>query len=72
MLAAVVSGCGIMQIQTWLAAGEIKKGTLMPLLPEFAGSEMPIHAIWSATRYMKPKTRAIIDCLIPFLIRKRI
>ena len=63
MLAAVVSGCGIMQIPTWLAAGEIKKGTLMPLLPEFAGSEMPIHAIWSATRYMKPKTRAIIDCL---------
>ena len=63
MLEAVLCGCGIMQMPTWLAADEIKKGRLIPLLQEYAGGEMPIHAIWTASRYVKPKTRAIIDCL---------
>lgn len=63
MLEAVLQGCGVMQIPTWLAGENIEKGLLLPQLTEFAGGEMPIHAIWPASRYLKPKTRAVIDCL---------
>lgn len=63
MLEAVLQGCGVMQIPTWLAEDSIKKGMLIPQLTEFAGGEMPIHAIWPASRYLKPKARAVIDCL---------
>ena len=63
MLEAVLHGCGVMQIPTWLAGDAITKGMLIPQLTEYAGGEMPIHAIWPASRYIKPKTRAVIDCL---------
>lgn len=63
MLEAVLQGCGVMQIPTWLAGESIKTGALIPQLTEFAGGEMPMHVIWPASRYLKPKTRAVIDCL---------
>lgn len=63
MLAAGRAGCGIMQMPTWLVGDDISRGTLVPLLEEFAGGEMPIHVVWPKSHYLQPKVRAVIDML---------
>ncbi|MBH9313879.1 LysR family transcriptional regulator [Pseudomonas aeruginosa] len=60
MLAAGLAGCGIMQMPTWLVAEDIRQGRLIPVLPDWAGGEMPIHAVWPQSRYLQPKVRAVI------------
>lgn len=63
MLAAGRAGCGIMQMPTWLVGDDIGRGTLVPLLEDFAGGEMPIHVVWPKSQYLQPKVRAVIDML---------
>ena len=63
MLAAGRAGCGIMQMPTWLVGDDISRGTLVPLLEQFAGGEMPIHVVWPKSHYLQPKVRAVIDML---------
>lgn len=63
MLAAGLAGCGIMQMPTWLVGDDLTRGTLVPLLEDFAGGEMPIHVVWPKSHYLQPKVRAVIDML---------
>ncbi|MCJ9758197.1 LysR family transcriptional regulator [Agrobacterium sp. SHOUNA12C] len=63
MLSAVLGGAGLSQLPTWLVSEHIASGALVPVLTEYAGAEMPIHAVWPQSRYMKPKLRVIIDAL---------
>ncbi len=64
MLEAVLSGSGLSQLPTWLVSGALSSGALVPVLESFAGAEMPIHAVWPRSRYLKPGQRALIDALI--------
>ena len=63
ILAAGLAGCGIMQMPTWIVGDELKRGTLVPLLDDYAGGEMPIHVVWPRSHYLQPKVRAVIDML---------
>lgn len=63
MIAAGRAGCGIIQMPTWLANEDLQRGTLVPLLEDFAGGEMPIHVVWPKSHYLQPKVRAVIDML---------
>lgn len=63
MLDAVLAGAGLSQLPTWLVGAHLASGALVPVLQEYAGAEMPIHAVWPQSRYMKPKLRVIIDAL---------
>lgn len=63
MLAAGRAGCGIMQMPTWLIGNDLEQGTLVPLLGDFAGGEMPIHVVWPKSHYLQPKVRAVINML---------
>ncbi|EUB99269.1 transcriptional regulator, LysR family [Rhizobium sp. CF080] len=63
MLDAVLGGAGLSQLPTWLVNDHLASGALVPVLTEYAGAEMPIHAVWPQSRYMKPKLRVIIDAL---------
>ncbi|MFF7057985.1 LysR family transcriptional regulator [Achromobacter spanius] len=63
MLAAGLAGCGVMQMPTWLVANALQEGRLVPLLEQWAGGEMPIHAVWPQSRFMQPRLRAVIDML---------
>jgi DNA-binding transcriptional LysR family regulator len=63
MLSAGLSGCGILQMPTWLVGEDLGRGTLVPLLEDFAGGEMPIHVVWPKSHYLQPKVRAVIDML---------
>jgi DNA-binding transcriptional LysR family regulator len=64
MLAAGLAGCGIMQMPTWLVGSHLRDGTLVELLEDYSGAEMPIHAVWPKSQYIQPKLRAAVDLLI--------
>lgn len=63
MLAGVLAGCGLCQLPTWLVREQLLSGSLVPVLGQYEGAEMPINLIWPVTRYIKPKMRAAIDVL---------
>lgn len=64
MVQAVLAGCGLCQLPTWLIADHLKSGALVPVLSVTAGGEMPIHAVWPQSPYMRPKVRVLIDALV--------
>jgi DNA-binding transcriptional LysR family regulator len=64
MVEAVLAGCGLCQLPTWLIADHLKSGALVPVLAKYAGGEMPIHAVWAQSRYIQPKLRVLIDALV--------
>ncbi|MDF0545903.1 LysR family transcriptional regulator [Sphingobium sp. H39-3-25] len=64
MVQAVLAGAGISQLPTWLIADHLAAGTLVPVLDQFAGAQMPIHAVWPTSRYLQPKLRVVIDALV--------
>lgn len=64
MVRAVLDGCGLCQLPTWLVRQYLASGDLVTVLDEYAGSEMPIHAIWPKSRYLQPKIRVLIDALV--------
>ncbi|HEY5715329.1 MAG TPA: LysR substrate-binding domain-containing protein [Psychromonas sp.] len=64
MRSAVLSGMGISQLPTWLIDQQLKDGSLVTLMDDYAGAEMPIHAVWPRSRYLKPRQRVVIDALV--------
>lgn len=64
MLEAALAGAGLSQLPTWLVASALSSGALVPVLEPFAGAEMPIHAVWPRSRYLKPGQRALVDALV--------
>lgn len=64
MVDAILAGCGVSQLPTWLVHEHLQRGTLVEILKDYAGAEMPIHAIWPQSRFMKPKLRVLIDALV--------
>ncbi|EJT85952.1 LysR family transcriptional regulator [Pseudomonas putida S11] len=64
LLEMVLAGGGLAQLPTWLVQDFIEDGTLVSVLEQYEGAEMPIHVIWPRTRYIQPKVRMIIDELI--------
>ena len=63
MLEATLAGGGLSQLPTWLITEELRTGALVTVLDSLAGAEMPIHAVWPRSRYLKPAQRAVIDIL---------
>lgn len=64
MLSAVLDGMGVSQLPTWLINEHLATGALVTVLDEYAGAEMPIHAVWPRSRYLKPRQRVVIDALV--------
>lgn len=64
MVAATLDGMGLSQLPTWLIHEHLATHALVTVLDEYAGAEMPIHAVWPRSRYLKPRQRIVIDALI--------
>lgn len=58
---AAAQGLGIALLPWWVAAGPVGQGRLQPVLPEWAGPTVPVHAVFASARYLTPKVRAFID-----------
>lgn len=64
MVLATLEGMGISQLPTWLISEHLATGNLVTVLDDYAGAEMPIHAVWPRSRYLKPRQRVVIDALL--------
>jgi len=64
MLDAVIAGCGLSQLPLWLVREDLERGTIREVLQGHSGGEMPISALWPASRQMLPKTRYVVDALV--------
>lgn len=64
LLRAVLDGCGLCQVPTWLVDEYLRSGELVTVLDQYAGARMPINVIWPRTLYIQRKVRVIIDALV--------
>ncbi|MGP8308453.1 LysR family transcriptional regulator [Vibrio sp. YIC-376] len=64
MIDATLNGMGLSQLPTWLVNEHLATGALVTVLDQWAGAEMPIHAVWPRSRYLKPRQRVVIDALL--------
>lgn len=64
MLDAVLGGCGIAFLPTWLIAEALASGRLERVLSLDLVETAPIHAIWPTTRTLAPKIRFTVDELV--------
>ncbi|WP_226573944.1 LysR family transcriptional regulator [Acuticoccus sediminis] len=55
------SGLGIALLPRFMAAPHIDEGTLSSVLPGWASTPLPVHAVFASTRYMDPKVRGFVD-----------
>lgn len=62
-----LAGLGVAHLPRFMADPDVAQGTLARVLPDWAGSPMPVHAVFASTRYMDPKVRSFVDlCLAQF------
>ena len=65
-LAAVVGGCGIAQMATWLVGEALRDQWLVPILPEWSVDGLPLNLVWPISKQLLPK----VDSLVTLLGRK--
>jgi len=61
LLAAAVAGVGIMLQPVELVQGELDRGTLVAILPEYRPPSRPLHLLYAPDRRVTPKLRSFLD-----------
>lgn len=62
--AAALAGIGIVVNARWLFEDDLATGRLVEVLPDHPPSDMPIHIVMPAGRYIAARVRAVADHLI--------
>lgn len=62
----LLAGLGLGMVPEFLARRELADGSLVRVLPEWAGPPVPLHALWSG-RELPRKARVFLDHVIPHL-----
>lgn len=60
---AVLAGCGIAQLPTWLINRYLEDGTLVEVLPHLATEGLAINLAWIKSRQSLAKVSALLDAL---------
>jgi DNA-binding transcriptional LysR family regulator len=61
LLDAVLAGCGVSWLPTWLSAEHLRSGALEPVLGGRLVDTTPVHALWPKTRDLIPRVRVVVD-----------
>ncbi len=68
LMAAALSGLGVMVVQKWMAAAAIKEGKLAAVLADYEVSptdyDTALYAVYPHSRGLSPKSRAFVDFLV--------
>ena len=62
-LAAVVAGCGIAQMATWLVGEALRDKQLEPILPDCTVDGLPLNLVWPISRQLLPKVDSLVTLL---------
>lgn len=58
---AATDGVGLAWLPDWLAGDGLRRGALLPVLPDVPPTISPIHAVWPAASHLPLRVRAAID-----------
>lgn len=58
---ATLAGLGIAENLDAISAGDVAAGRLMPVLPGWMRTPVPVHAVFPSQRYLTPKVRAFVE-----------
>jgi DNA-binding transcriptional LysR family regulator len=64
---AAILNQGITTALSYVVAGHIRAGRLVPVLQEFTLPPQPVHLVYPEARLMTPKLRAFLDFAAPRL-----
>jgi len=66
IIAMATAGMGICQMPAVLVREQIADGSLVPVLEDVRGPDVPVQLIWPGTRQASPRIRYMIDRLVDF------
>jgi DNA-binding transcriptional LysR family regulator len=66
-LDAAITGFGVTRVLSYQAADALADKSLIRLLREHEGDEVPVHVLFPDGRHPPPKLRAFLDALVPRL-----
>ena len=58
-----LSGEGVALLPEHSCVGDIRRGRLVRVLPEWRAPETPFHAVYPSTRHLSPKVKALVEHL---------
>jgi DNA-binding transcriptional LysR family regulator len=61
--AVALGGGGIVLQPSFLVSGDLERGDLVELMPEYRSAELGIYAVYPTRKHMPPKVRLLIDYL---------
>lgn len=61
LVAAAHMGLGIIQVPRYHLRDSLDNGTLLPLLPQFPSTPMPVSLLYPRNRQLSPRVRVFID-----------
>lgn len=61
MKQCAVNGLGIVKLHRYVVEDELRKGSLVEILPEYNEPKQPIFASYSAHKHVPPKIRCFLD-----------
>jgi DNA-binding transcriptional LysR family regulator len=64
---AVTAGIGITRVFSYQAVDALARGTVMRILAEYEGDEIPVHLLYPGGAHRPPKLRAFVDYAAPRL-----
>jgi DNA-binding transcriptional LysR family regulator len=66
-LDAAISGFGITRLLSYQAVDALADKSLVRILREYEGDDIPVHVLYPDGRHPPPKLRAFLDALVPRL-----
>ncbi|AYG60205.1 LysR substrate-binding domain-containing protein [Rhizobium jaguaris] len=69
---ATLMGLGIAQAPTFMVREALAKGDLIPILPGWTRSTLPLHIVYPPNRHLSNKVRVFVDWLAKLLATSRL
>lgn len=63
LVQAAVAGLGLIQIPSYIAGNDVKRGTLVEVLRKHRPAPLPISLVYPGHRHIPPRVRALADAL---------
>ena len=61
---AARAGVGLARLSTWLVAPDVRRGALVPVLPQYRHEQSAYYVVYPHRRHLSPKVRAFVDFLV--------
>jgi DNA-binding transcriptional LysR family regulator len=64
---ATLAGLGVARMPTFMAAGPLARGELVPLFDDWRFEPLPIHIVYPPNRHLSSKLRVFVDWIVELL-----